>query len=414
MPAKNLLRVTDKGTYSHIYNKGIENRLIFVDDKDYRTFLGYLKEYLSSPDTQTSFKKDFTVNGRTYKGTPHQPKNYFNKVQLIAFNLMPNHFHLVVHQLEQGSIESFLRSLSTRYSMYFNKRYQRQGSLFEGPYKSAHIAGTTSLVEFVAYLEQKHKGNKYSSNNKDIEVDLNSTLSRDVIEQIFTNAENSLSQGENDFNSYAEKHIFKAEDLEQLDKLILENQDVPLAGRDLSHLLPPTAKTPLKEGTIPQRNKPSRIPEYIGLSLGFVFLLGIGLWNVNVSSIQAMATPPMTTGEKIDTNALISNIQKAELPTDTNSSDEVLAATTSATEAITEATEPADILFTPVQILEGTRIVNIYNKPSLSAQIHRTAKEGEYFDGAPVDLDWYEVRLNGETTGFIQSEYVKLRQEPNL
>lgn len=414
MPAKNLLRVADKGTYSHIYNKGIENRLIFIDDKDYETFLGYLKEYLSSPDSQPSFKKDFTVNGRTYKGTPHQPKNYFNKVQLIAFNLMPNHFHLILHQLEQGSIESFLRSLSTRYSMYFNKRYQRQGSLFEGPYKSAHIAGKTSLVEFVAYLEQKHKGNKYSSNNKGLEVDLNSTLSRDVIEQIFTNAENNLSQGENDFNSYAEKHIFKAEDLEQLNKLILENQDVPLAGRDLSHLLPSTGKTPLKEDTILRKKESSRIPEYIGLSLGFVFLLGIGLWNVNVSSIQAMATPAMTTGKKTDTSALISNIQKVELPTDTNSSDEVLAATASATEAITEATEPADLLFTPVQILEGSRIVNIYNKPSLSAQIHRTAKEGEYFDGAPVDLDWYEVRLNGETTGFIQSEYVKLRQEPNL
>jgi hypothetical protein len=45
--------------------------------------------------------------------------------------------------------------------------------------------------------------------------------------------------------------------------------------------------------------------------------------------------------------------------------------------------------------------------------VHRTAKNGEFFDAAPVDLDWYEVRLDEQTTGFIQSEYVKLRQTTN-
>src|SRR3989344_6029163 len=146
MPAKNLLRVTEEGAYIHVFNKGVENRVIFTEPQDYEIFLGYLRDYLSMPSDPESKKKDFTVNGRTFRGTPHQPKNYFQKVELVAYCLMPNHFHLLLHQQTKASTERFIRSLCTRYSMYFNKKYKRMGALFEGPYKSVHIKVQLQLL----------------------------------------------------------------------------------------------------------------------------------------------------------------------------------------------------------------------------------------------------------------------------
>src|SRR3989344_5108021 len=108
MPAKNLHRVADGGTSCHVYNKGIENRNIFVEEADYQVFINYLQDYLCAPKAPENTTTEFTVKGRTYKGVPHQPKNYLNKVELIAYSLKPDHFHLVLHQKTQKSLQAFM------------------------------------------------------------------------------------------------------------------------------------------------------------------------------------------------------------------------------------------------------------------------------------------------------------------
>src|SRR3990167_3486228 len=122
MPAKARCRIDEAGLYYHIYNRGVEGRVIFNGEDDYNVFIGFLEDYLSPPKDPDSVKKVFKINGRSFRGTPHQPKNYFNDLELIAYSLNPNHFHLILHQKTLGSQEKFLRSLCTRYSMYFNKR----------------------------------------------------------------------------------------------------------------------------------------------------------------------------------------------------------------------------------------------------------------------------------------------------
>jgi len=160
MPARNLSRINEDGVYLHIYNKGIENRAIFNDKQDFHVFVGFLEEYLSTPKDAEATKTVFQVHGKTFKGTPHQPKNYFNQIELIAYSLMPSHFHLILHQLTKGSAEKFLRSLSTRYSIYFNKKYDRSGVLFSGPYKSVKVELKPSLFYLVRFI---HQGSLYSS-----------------------------------------------------------------------------------------------------------------------------------------------------------------------------------------------------------------------------------------------------------
>lgn len=73
-------------------------------------------------------------------------------VDVGAFCLMPNHFHLLVREGEEGNISLFMKKLSTAYVMYFNKKYDRTGSLFEGRFKSEHASDDRYLKYLFAYI----------------------------------------------------------------------------------------------------------------------------------------------------------------------------------------------------------------------------------------------------------------------
>lgn len=100
------------------------------------------------------------VKGHSFHGVPHQPKNYVNAVELIAYALTPNRFDLVLRQINKNSVEKFMRSLSTRYSIYFNKKNHRTGVVFAGPYKSEEIKNGGELLSLTRTF---HSTGVYSS-----------------------------------------------------------------------------------------------------------------------------------------------------------------------------------------------------------------------------------------------------------
>lgn len=145
MPAKHSIKEYDPDGYYHIYNRGVEKRTIFEDDQDYDVFLSNLRFYLSPPP----------LKGETPKSIPYpsqQLKNHSNKVRLHAFCLMPNHFHLLLQQHDLDAMNFFMRSLSTKYSMYFNKKYDRVGSLFQGVYKAVRVATQEQFLYLTKYI----------------------------------------------------------------------------------------------------------------------------------------------------------------------------------------------------------------------------------------------------------------------
>lgn len=154
MPAKNSIKIYAENTIYHVYNRGVEKRIIFQDDEDYKVFLSYLKEYLSRPPKpEELLLKTFSLKGRTFKGIPRQPRNYHQQIKLLAYCLMPNHFHLLVKQNEnKDSLKEFMQSLLTRYSMYFNKKYERVGSLFQGKYKAIIVMDEMYLLHLSRYI----------------------------------------------------------------------------------------------------------------------------------------------------------------------------------------------------------------------------------------------------------------------
>jgi len=138
MPSRNIVREFTNDSYFHVYNRGVEKRLIFLDDQDYTVFLGLIKKYLTG--------ENHNQNNR------HLFRRIDDKVQLLAYCLMPNHFHLMLYQKREGGITQLMRRLCTGYVMYFNNRYKRVGTLFQGTYKASSINRDDYLQHISRYI----------------------------------------------------------------------------------------------------------------------------------------------------------------------------------------------------------------------------------------------------------------------
>jgi len=73
-------------------------------------------------------------------------------VDIGAYCLMPNHFHILIREHTEGGASIFMQKLTTAYTMYFNKKYERSGSLFQGRFKAEHITQDNYLKYLFAYI----------------------------------------------------------------------------------------------------------------------------------------------------------------------------------------------------------------------------------------------------------------------
>lgn len=161
MPAKNVVKIYAVDGIYHIYNRGVEKRKIFLDDQDYTVFLRILKDALSP---QPNLKKNVitsNLQGATLQVWRRKAKNFFDTIELLAFVLMPNHFHLLVKQKSERAIKVFMQSIATRYSIYFNKKYKRVGSLFQNIYKAVLVNEEPYLLHLTRYIHLNP--NEYTS-----------------------------------------------------------------------------------------------------------------------------------------------------------------------------------------------------------------------------------------------------------
>lgn len=136
MPKRNRVKVYGEGEYYHCYNRGVDKGLIFRDADDYAFFLGLFKRYLSPEISRDA-------NRRTYP-------NYASEVDLVAYCLMPNHYHLLFYLKEGQGIKHVIQSVMTAYSGYYNHRYTRTGALFEGTFLASRI-GSEIYFNYISH-----------------------------------------------------------------------------------------------------------------------------------------------------------------------------------------------------------------------------------------------------------------------
>lgn len=115
-------RVHFPGALYHVISRGNQKQDIFLDDRDLRAFFQYLSEY----KVRYPFR-------------------------LYAYALMKNHFHLLL-EVERTPVSKVMQSLLFRYTRYFNRRYGKEGHLFQGRHKAILCDKGAYLLELVRYI----------------------------------------------------------------------------------------------------------------------------------------------------------------------------------------------------------------------------------------------------------------------
>ena len=112
-----------QGEYYHVYNRGVNRQPIFRCDDNYEFLLHRVKRYVAQW-----------------------------QIVVIAYCLMPNHYHFVLLQAGEHSISRFVQSLFNSYTKAFNKMYARSGTLFEGPFRATHVTDDAYLLHLCRYV----------------------------------------------------------------------------------------------------------------------------------------------------------------------------------------------------------------------------------------------------------------------
>ncbi|KKW06034.1 MAG: hypothetical protein UY40_C0004G0018 [candidate division CPR1 bacterium GW2011_GWC1_49_13] len=144
MPSKYVVRNFQENSFYHVFNQGVEKRPIFLDETDYATFLYYLTVYLLPIEKAAQMYPDTPV--RLYE------KNLTEEVKLIAYCLMPNHFHLLLKQETANGVSKLLKQLTNAYTLYFNQKYQRVGALMQGPFRAAPVTEDKLFIHLVRFI----------------------------------------------------------------------------------------------------------------------------------------------------------------------------------------------------------------------------------------------------------------------
>lgn len=148
------------GEYYHIFNRGVEKRDIFSDKSDLDRFFQSMGE----------FNTVFPI-GSIYAASFHKKEQITSSVDrperivsFICYCLNPNHYHFILQQLTDRGIEKFMHRLGLGYTNYFNKKYQRSGSLFQGTFKANHIDSNDYLLYASVYVNLNNKVHQIGNN----------------------------------------------------------------------------------------------------------------------------------------------------------------------------------------------------------------------------------------------------------
>jgi REP element-mobilizing transposase RayT len=133
------------GEKYHVYNRGVDKRNTYLDKHDYLRFYETLAFFNTKEPTQ-----NYKLAKNKYS------KNLPRLVQIHAYALLPNHFHLLLEQLTDGGISEFMKRVSGGYVSYFNEKYERSGFLFQGRYKKVHVNSDPQYTYLFSYINENH------------------------------------------------------------------------------------------------------------------------------------------------------------------------------------------------------------------------------------------------------------------
>lgn len=188
------------GEHYHIVNRGTDKKMLFKDTSDYVRFL-FTILYFQSTVTfsnlgnyvkQYKTKGNFVINDSTANDIKKT-----REVELIAFCIMPNHFHFLLNEKIEGGISRYMQRVQNSYGKYFNTKYKVNGHVFQGSFRNIHIETNEQLLHTSAYIHRNPieilgKNKKYenypwsSMSNYCKKSRFDFLLAKDIIEGQFT------------------------------------------------------------------------------------------------------------------------------------------------------------------------------------------------------------------------------------
>jgi len=147
----------------HVVSRGNNQQDIFFGNRDYFRFLQDLFEFNDEDSIVSTYRSILTnPSGSDPDGLEvmvPERRNKHNRskkrkmlVEILAFCLMPNHFHLLLRQVRDKGISLFMKKVKGGYAAYVNKKYERSGSLFQSHFKAVDIENDYQLNTIFSYI----------------------------------------------------------------------------------------------------------------------------------------------------------------------------------------------------------------------------------------------------------------------
>ncbi len=204
-----------EGGYFHVYNRGVDKRAVFLRYGQFLRFVQTIRLILftGSATPRLKINQSLALN---------------RKVRLLSYCLMPNHYHFLLQEIEEGGITEFMHKLDTSYTKYFNMNTHRSGRLFEYTFKAktvetddvlVHISRYIHLNPVIATLVEKPEEWKWSSYREYIDIETSKLCDTSILKYFF-NDMTSYKKFVTDQIEYA-KLLKDVEEVEHEDALFL-------------------------------------------------------------------------------------------------------------------------------------------------------------------------------------------------
>lgn len=151
------MRSSSPGEYYHVYNRGVARQTLYQDQLDWVRMLFSIL-YYQSPARFDNVRRvcdtydsglGFEVDQDTFSSVMDG-----RQVELVAFCIMPNHFHLIVRELVEGGMSRYLQRVMVSYTMFCNTKYDGSGHVFQGRFNAKHIPDNEYLMHLSAYIHR--------------------------------------------------------------------------------------------------------------------------------------------------------------------------------------------------------------------------------------------------------------------
>lgn len=163
--ATNRKLVFQNGSLYHVFNRGIERRNVFQDIREFRRALELVSFY-NHKNIRIRYSHFLQLSLKPRESALKRLSESEKLVDILAFCLMPNHFHFLFRQKTDKGISTFIANFTNSFTKYFNTKYKRIGPLFEGVFKAVFVESDDQLIHLSRYIHLNPVASSIVNNNQ--------------------------------------------------------------------------------------------------------------------------------------------------------------------------------------------------------------------------------------------------------